>query len=148
MTNLLLLTILAVLLFGAAAVTGFVGGIFFIVVVILVIGLLFAGIGWIFSLFKTNKDFRDIVWFFTWLGSIWYLSRIKMDTMAFTLLVVVPVIYLLNRVLEDVKLNGRKRVIDKYIKVMGRSLLSGLKLTLISVGIFVVLTVIMAIAFW
>src|SRR4051812_27605918 len=132
MTNLFLLIILAVLLFGAAAVKGFIGGIFSIIGIILVIVLLFAGTGWVFSSYKTNKDFRDGVWFFVWLCSMWYLFHIKMDTMAYTLLVVVPVIYLFNRMQEDVKLNGGKKIIHKYAKVVGGSMVGVLKATLIS----------------
>jgi hypothetical protein len=149
MTNLLLLFILAVLLFGASAVTGFVGGLVAVVLTILAIVLVLGGIGWFSSQWQTNKELREGAWLFAWLLIAWYLLKNATAIVAGTFMLASTLIYLIYLLKEDVKRNSVKGVIGKYA-TFGVALVSAvvfytLKWTLIFAGVLVVLGILSAI---
>ena len=93
MTNLLLLIIAAVLLFGAASVRSFFGGfIWTVVAMALVIGIIWFVV-WFGNKYKKDKDTREATLFMVWLGSLWFLFNSHLDWLGYTLLVAGPAYY-------------------------------------------------------
>ncbi len=143
MTNFLLFTIIAILLFGASAVRESVSGVIWTVTVIAVI----IGIFWfVFSFgnkYKKDNDTRKGTQFFAWLGIVYFLFKWQLDLVAYTFLIGAPLYYFFNMINKRVEKEGKHKVFSGYKLTFMKFLNSGMGIFItISIFLSLIMTVI------